>query len=69
MVSPGDIKVKHVGRPPEASILVYDKIPPYPGLEVRGHARILSAKPTPSPISRRLGHPGTKKVPAELKTD
>ena len=38
-----DIKVKHLGRDPRASILVYEHVPPYRGLELRGEAQVLEA--------------------------
>ena len=35
---PGDIKVKHLTNDPRASLLVYDQVPPYRGVEIRANA-------------------------------
>ena len=40
VVGPNDIKLKHLGRDPRASVLVYGNDPPYAGLEARGAASI-----------------------------
>ncbi len=35
-----DVKVRHLRRDPRASIVVYEHVPPYRGIEVRGEARL-----------------------------
>ncbi|TML28735.1 MAG: TIGR03618 family F420-dependent PPOX class oxidoreductase [Actinobacteria bacterium] len=35
-----DVKVRHLRRDPRASIVVYEHVPPYRGIEVRGDARL-----------------------------
>jgi PPOX class probable F420-dependent enzyme len=40
VVAPDDIKVRHLGRDPRASILVYDNEPPYRGVEMRTTAQL-----------------------------
>ncbi len=32
---PGDVKVRHLENDPRASLLVYDQVPPYRGVEIR----------------------------------
>jgi PPOX class probable F420-dependent enzyme len=39
--STGDVKVRHVGRHPSASLVVAESTPPYRGIEVRGTPRVL----------------------------
>jgi PPOX class probable F420-dependent enzyme len=38
-----DVKAAHLRRDPRASIVVCEHAPPYRGVEVRGHARLLTA--------------------------
>jgi PPOX class probable F420-dependent enzyme len=38
-----DVKAAHLRRDPRASIVVCEHAPPYRGVEVRGHARVLTA--------------------------
>ena len=38
-----DVKAAHLRRDPRASIVVAEPSPPYRGVEVRGHARLLTA--------------------------
>jgi PPOX class probable F420-dependent enzyme len=40
LVSPNDIKLRHLRRDPRASILVYDDEPPYRGVEIRTTAEL-----------------------------
>jgi len=40
VVSPNDIKLRHLRRDPRASILVYDDEPPYRGVEIRTTAEL-----------------------------
>ncbi|MFL5912364.1 MAG: TIGR03618 family F420-dependent PPOX class oxidoreductase [Gaiellaceae bacterium] len=39
-----DIKVRHLRRNPQASILVYDQQPPYRGVEIRTTAKLLQVE-------------------------
>jgi PPOX class probable F420-dependent enzyme len=41
VVGPNDIKLRHLGRDPRASIVVYEHEPPYRGLEARGEVRLV----------------------------
>ena len=38
-----DVKVRHLHRDPRASIVVYEHVPPYRGIEVRCEARLEAA--------------------------
>jgi PPOX class probable F420-dependent enzyme len=38
-----DVKAAHLRRDPRASIVVCEHAPPYRGVEIRGHARLLTA--------------------------
>ncbi len=38
-----DVKAAHLRRDPRASIVVCEHSPPYRGIEVRGHARLVTA--------------------------
>jgi PPOX class probable F420-dependent enzyme len=53
-----DIKLKHLGRDPRASIVVYEHEPPYRGIEVRGEAQLVpdgGLEPLRSMALRYLG--------------
>ena len=38
---PNDVKVRHIRRDPRASLVVYDQVPPYRGLELRSTPRLV----------------------------
>ena len=42
-VAVGDIKLRHIERNPQVSILVAEDPPPYRGLEVRGEAKVVQS--------------------------
>ena len=39
--SMADVKVRHLRKEPRASMLVYESVPPYRGIEVRGRAELV----------------------------
>jgi len=41
VIESDDVKARHVGRDPRASIALYESDPPYRGLELRGTARLV----------------------------
>lgn len=43
ITSSRDVKAAHLRRDPRASIVVCEHAPPYRGIEVRGHARFVTA--------------------------
>jgi PPOX class probable F420-dependent enzyme len=54
-----DVKAAHLRRDPRASIVVCEHSPPYRGVEVRCHARLVSARVDDAVLriaSRYLGH-------------
>jgi PPOX class probable F420-dependent enzyme len=48
-----DVKVQHLRRDPRASIVVYEHVPPYRGIELRTEARLESAGNTVRRIAIR----------------
>ena len=44
ITSSHDVKAAHLRRDPRASIVVCEHSPPYRGIEVRGHARFVTAR-------------------------
>ena len=40
ITSKDGVKVQHLRRDPRANIVVYEQVPPYRGIEVRGEARL-----------------------------
>lgn len=42
VTSSGDVKAAHLRRDPRASIVVYEHVPPYRGVELRCRARLLT---------------------------
>lgn len=43
ITSSRDVKAAHLRRDPRASIVVCEHVPPYRGIEVRGHGRFVTA--------------------------
>ena len=43
ITSSRDVKVAHLRRDPRASIVVCEHVPPYRGIEVRGHGQFVTA--------------------------
>ena len=43
VIGADDVKARHLGRDPRASVAVYDNTPPYRGVEVRSTARFTAA--------------------------
>jgi PPOX class probable F420-dependent enzyme len=48
-----DVKIRHLRRDPRASILVYEHVPPYRGIEVRCEARLEPAGDSVREIAAR----------------
>ena len=51
---PSDVKVRHIRRDPRASVVIYDQVPPYRGLELRSSPRLLEDGPTYAAVIRRI---------------
>jgi len=45
VTSRDDVKARHLRRDPRATVLVYEHVPPYRGLEVRGRVVLGHARP------------------------
>ena len=63
-----DIKLKHLGRDPRASIVVYEHDPPYRGLEVRGEARLVPGGALDALHSMALRYLGPEGGPAYVES-
>jgi PPOX class probable F420-dependent enzyme len=48
-----DVKVRHIRRNPRTSLVVYDQVPPYRGLELSGTPKLLEEGPTYASVLRR----------------
>lgn len=67
-VGPNDVKLKHLGRDPRASIVVYEHEPPYRGLEVRGEARLVPGGALDALHSMALRYLGPEGGPAYVES-
>ena len=68
VVGPNDIKLKHLGRDPRASVLVYGHEPPYAGLEARGEARLEAEGAAEAILSMAVRYLGPEDGPAYAAT-
>jgi len=41
VVAEGDVKLRHLDRDPRCSLLVFETVPPFRGVEVRGEAELI----------------------------
>lgn len=67
-VGPNDVKLRHLGRDPRLSVLVYDHQPPYRGLEARGEARLVPGAATEAIASMAVRYLGPDEGPAYAAT-
>lgn len=67
----GDVKVGHLRRDPRASIVVYEHVPPYRGVELRTEARVSTdgAAEAVAPIASRYLGPEEGRRYAESAPD
>jgi PPOX class probable F420-dependent enzyme len=42
VIAEGDVKLGHLARDPRCSILVFEAVPPFRGIEVRGEAELVA---------------------------
>jgi len=47
VVASGDVKLRHLGRDPRCSLLVFEAVPPFRGVEVRGEPELVECDVTP----------------------
>ena len=48
VVADGDVKLKHLERDPRCILVVFETVPPFRGLEVRGVPELIDADVTPA---------------------
>ena len=68
VVGPNDIKLKHLGRDPRASVLVYGNDPPFAGLEARGEASVAPVGAAEAFASMAVRYLGPEEGPAYAAT-
>ncbi|HST19001.1 MAG TPA: pyridoxamine 5'-phosphate oxidase family protein [Gaiellaceae bacterium] len=47
VIAKGDVKLAHLARDPECILVVFEAVPPFRGLEVRGRAELVETDVTP----------------------
>jgi PPOX class probable F420-dependent enzyme len=47
VIAEGDVKLQHLRRDPRCSLVVFEAVPPFRGLEVRGEAELLECDVRP----------------------
>jgi PPOX class probable F420-dependent enzyme len=47
VVASGDVKLRHLGRDPRCGLLVFEALPPFRGVEVRGEPELVECDVTP----------------------
>ncbi len=47
VIAKGDVKLRHLGRDPRCALLVFEAVPPFRGVEVRGTAELVECDVTP----------------------
>ena len=68
VVGPNDVKLKHLGRDPRTSVLVYEHQPPYRGLEARGEVRLDPERGTEALAAMAVRYLGPEDGPAYAAT-
>ena len=68
VIAEGDVKLQHLRRDPRCSLVVFEAVPPFRGLEVRGAAELLECDAGPireEIASRYLGVEDGRRFAAE----
>jgi PPOX class probable F420-dependent enzyme len=68
VIAEGDVKLQHLRRDPQCSLVVFEAVPPFRGLEVRGEAELLECDVRPireEIASRYLGAEDGRRFAAE----
>ncbi len=47
VIAEGDVKLRHLGRDPRCVLVVFEAVPPFRGVEVRGMAELVECDVTP----------------------
>ena len=50
VIADGDVKLKHLGRDPRCVLVVFEAVPPFRGLEVRGEPELVECDVTPARV-------------------
>jgi PPOX class probable F420-dependent enzyme len=55
VIAEGDVKLQHLARDPRCALLVFENVPPFRGVEVRGEATLVrdDVQPTRAQIAAR----------------
>ena len=64
-----DVKARHLRRDPRASIVVYEHVRPYRGIELRTEARLITDADAVVPIASRYLGPEEARAYAETASD
>jgi PPOX class probable F420-dependent enzyme len=68
VIAEGDVKLAHLARDPRCSLVVFEAVPPFRGVEVRGEAELVECDVTPiraEIASRYLGAEAGSRFAAE----
>jgi PPOX class probable F420-dependent enzyme len=47
VIAEGDVKLRHLARDPRCILLVFEAVPPFRGIEIRGDAELVTVDVTP----------------------
>ncbi len=71
VIAEGDVKLRHLARDPRCSLLVFEAVPPFRGVEVRGEPELISGDATAAReeiAGRYLGVEAGRRFAAERTT-
>jgi PPOX class probable F420-dependent enzyme len=67
VIASGDVKLRHLRRDPRCTLVVFETVPPFRGVEARGEAELVELDVTPVRLdiaSRYLGAPDGERFAA-----
>jgi PPOX class probable F420-dependent enzyme len=68
VIAHGDVKLKHLARDPRCALLVFETVPPFRGIEVRGSPELVECNVTQARgeiAGRYLGRDGGRRFASE----
>ena len=71
VIAQGDVKLRHLARDPRCVLLVFEAVPPFRGVEVRGVPELMERDVTEERVAiagRYLGDEGARRFAAERKS-
>lgn len=71
VIAEGDVKLRHLARDPRCILLVFETVPPFRGIEVRGEPELVERDVTVERIAvaaRYLGEAGGRRFAAKRKS-